>query len=58
MLTPEHKNLIEQAAKLDFSDVSGWVRPILIQAAQARVAKEEPKKANHTKTGKAEPEKK
>jgi uncharacterized protein (DUF1778 family) len=46
MLTPEHKSLIEQAAKLDFSDVSSWIRPILIQAAQSRIAREDLKKAS------------
>jgi uncharacterized protein (DUF1778 family) len=39
-LTAEQKELIAQAAALDQSDMAAWVRPLLIQAAQLRVARQ------------------
>jgi hypothetical protein len=38
-LTAEQKRLVMEAAGLDESDLAAWVRPIVIQAAKARVAK-------------------
>jgi uncharacterized protein (DUF1778 family) len=38
-LTEDQKTLIEEAANLDQSDLTAWIRPILIQAAKDRLAK-------------------
>jgi uncharacterized protein (DUF1778 family) len=38
-LTEDQKRLIEEAASLDQSDMTAWIRPILIQAASERIAK-------------------
>jgi len=37
MLTLDQRELIEQAAKTDGMDMTAWARPILLQAARARV---------------------
>jgi uncharacterized protein (DUF1778 family) len=37
-LTEEQKRLIEQAASLEHSDLTAWMRPILLQAATKRIA--------------------
>ena len=39
MLTAEQKAIIEQAAAADGLDMTAWARPLLLQAAQERVAK-------------------
>jgi uncharacterized protein (DUF1778 family) len=39
-LTEDQKRLIETAAVLDQSDVTAWVRPIVLEAARRRIAKE------------------
>lgn len=39
-LTAEQKRLIAEAAALDHSDMAAWVRPLLLQAAQIRVAQQ------------------
>jgi len=39
-LTEDQKSLIEEAASLDQSDLTAWIRPILLLAAKERVAKE------------------
>jgi uncharacterized protein (DUF1778 family) len=38
-LTEDQKRLIEQAASLDQSDMTAWMRPILLRAAQERITK-------------------
>jgi uncharacterized protein (DUF1778 family) len=38
-VTAEQKRLIQEAARLDETDMAAWVRPLLVQAAQERVAK-------------------
>jgi hypothetical protein len=43
-LTVEQKQLIQEAASLDDTDMAAWVRPLLVQAAQNRVAKQAGKK--------------
>jgi len=40
MLTADQSELIRQASALEGSDMTAWARPILLQAAQERVAKE------------------
>lgn len=45
MLTAEQKAMIEEAARLDQSEVAAWARPLLLQAAQQRLAKEKRKQA-------------
>jgi uncharacterized protein (DUF1778 family) len=39
MLTAEQRQLIEEAATADGMDLTAWARPILLQAAQDRIAK-------------------
>jgi hypothetical protein len=39
-LTADQKRLVEEAARLDFSDVTPWVRALLVRAASERVAPE------------------
>ena len=39
-LTVDQKRLIEEAATLDLADVAAWIRPILLEAARKRIAKE------------------
>jgi uncharacterized protein (DUF1778 family) len=39
-LTADQKQLIAHAASLDQADMAAWVRPLLIQAAQMRVAQQ------------------
>lgn len=36
MLTAEQRQLIQKAADLDYMDVSGWARSLLLQAAKER----------------------
>ena len=43
MLTAEQKAIIEEAARLDQAEVAAWARPLLLQAAQQRLAKEKRK---------------
>jgi uncharacterized protein (DUF1778 family) len=38
-LTADQKELIEEAAKLEQTDMTAWVRPILLRAAQESLAK-------------------
>jgi uncharacterized protein (DUF1778 family) len=38
-VTEEQKKLISEAASADEADVAAWVRPIVLMAAQKRVAK-------------------
>jgi len=38
-VTAEQKRLIAQAAAADKSDMTAWIRPILLGAAQAKLAK-------------------
>jgi hypothetical protein len=45
MLTAEQKAMIEEAARLDQSEIAAWARPLLLQAAQQRLAKEKRKQA-------------
>jgi hypothetical protein len=39
MLTADQKALIEAAARLEQLDMTAWARPVLLQAAEERVAK-------------------
>ena len=39
LLTAEQKALIEEAARLNQSDVAAWARPILLDAARSMIAK-------------------
>jgi hypothetical protein len=39
MLTAEQKKLIEEAALIDQSDMTAWMRPILLRAAEDRIAR-------------------
>jgi uncharacterized protein (DUF1778 family) len=39
-VTPEQKTLIAEAAAADQSDMAAWVRPILLGAAQRKLAKQ------------------
>lgn len=45
MLTEEQKALIEEAAGMDQSDMTAWVRPILIQAARNRISQGKEKRS-------------
>jgi len=38
-LTEDQKRLIEEAAVLDQSDLTAWIRPILLRAAKERIEK-------------------
>jgi hypothetical protein len=49
-LTAEQKRLIQEAARLDEADMAAWVRPLLIQAAQERVARKKAEKPGHGST--------
>ena len=40
MLTADQKDLIADAAKMDGVDVAVWVRPIILDAAKRRIAKD------------------
>jgi uncharacterized protein (DUF1778 family) len=42
-LTEEQKKLVSEAASADQEDVAAWVRPIVLHAAERRLAKQ-PKK--------------
>jgi Protein of unknown function (DUF1778) len=42
-LTEDQKRLIEEAASLDQSDMTAWVRPILVRAAQERLERNKEK---------------
>jgi uncharacterized protein (DUF1778 family) len=42
-LTEDQKRLIEEAANLDQSDLTAWIRPILLQAAKRRIAEQKDK---------------
>lgn len=44
-LTEDQKKLLEQAAILDQSDMTAWVRPVILRAAQERVARDKTRKA-------------
>jgi uncharacterized protein (DUF1778 family) len=46
MLTAEQKAMIERAAKLDQMDMTAWVRPVLLQAAEERIARAKRKQAS------------
>jgi uncharacterized protein (DUF1778 family) len=39
-LTADQKRTIEEAAALDQTDVTAWIRPILMEAARKRIARE------------------
>jgi uncharacterized protein (DUF1778 family) len=41
MLTADQKELIERAAKIERQEISAWLRPIIVRAAQEVVASEE-----------------
>lgn len=38
-LTDDQKKLLEEAAHLDQSDLAAWVRPVLLRAAEERLAR-------------------
>ena len=46
-VTLDQKRLIQQAARLDQADVAAWIRPLLLRAAEDRVAKNRRKGRNH-----------
>jgi uncharacterized protein (DUF1778 family) len=41
LLTVEQKSLIEEAARLDSTDMASWARPILLEAARTRISETE-----------------
>jgi hypothetical protein len=47
-MTASQKQLIKSAAETENTDMAAWARPLLIQAAEAVVAKRKPSRAKST----------